>query len=160
MRRMLLLLCLGLLLLCSVGCQTESTNHQVELAPPPKPFTRSPQPTRPPDAKPRLKDIRPVAPDEPAPRPGAKTPTLSQTLSRPSKTTSPADLASRPKHAPGVHSPGTPRIVYRIRKGDTFWSIANRQLGNGKRWRELAALNPQLDLRSLPVGQAIYLPAN
>lgn len=172
-RRVLPVAVLGALLLSLTGCQNgTSQTHQIELAPPPEEFGRPPRPLaneggpstapRPETStKPRLKQIRPVAPDDPAPMPGAKTPTLSQAMTDPSASNNPRAQASAsppPGYAPGVHSPGTPRTVYRIRKGDTFWSIASRKLGNGKRWRELAALNPRVNHRSLRVGQPIYIP--
>lgn len=47
---------------------------------------------------------------------------------------------------------------YRVRKGDSFWTIAQRTLGAGRRWPELVAANRRLDPRRLKVGQLIRIP--
>jgi nucleoid-associated protein YgaU len=47
---------------------------------------------------------------------------------------------------------------YTIRTGDSLWVIAERELGDGSRWAEIAALNPTLDADKLIVGRAITLP--
>ena len=46
-----------------------------------------------------------------------------------------------------------------MQKGDTLWSIAQRFLGDGQRWREIVELNPGLEPSKLKVGQVIILPA-
>ena len=47
----------------------------------------------------------------------------------------------------------------RVEKGDSLWRLASKHLGSGKRWRELAALNPNLSNPNLiRVGQWIKLP--
>lgn len=50
--------------------------------------------------------------------------------------------------------------VYLVVKGDTLWSIAKRQLGNGQRYKEILALNPHVaQNKPLPVGTTLTLPA-
>jgi len=48
--------------------------------------------------------------------------------------------------------------TYRIRKGDTLQTIANRQLGATKRWVELRKLNPNVDPQRMQIGKTIKLP--
>ncbi|MFK7790000.1 MAG: LysM peptidoglycan-binding domain-containing protein [Phycisphaeraceae bacterium] len=48
--------------------------------------------------------------------------------------------------------------TYTIRKGDTFWSIAQREYGNGQKWRDISSANPSVDPKKLAVGQQITLP--
>jgi hypothetical protein len=47
--------------------------------------------------------------------------------------------------------------TYTVRKGDTLYSIAQRELGNKSRWQEIAALNGGSD--SLSPGTTIKIPA-
>lgn len=51
---------------------------------------------------------------------------------------------------------------YIVKSGDTLWSIAQRYLGNGNRWREIRKANgstfTDAEARLLQVGQAVYLP--
>lgn len=50
--------------------------------------------------------------------------------------------------------------VYVVQPGDDIWSLAERTLGRGDRWPEIAALNPGLDPRlELAPGQPLRLPA-
>ncbi|MHA4818792.1 LysM peptidoglycan-binding domain-containing protein [Streptomyces aculeolatus] len=43
---------------------------------------------------------------------------------------------------------------------DTFWDVAQQRLGDGTRWQEVAALNPDLrDQPALPLGELLRLPA-
>ncbi|MFD7054282.1 hypothetical protein ACFWBS_38650 [Streptomyces mirabilis] len=53
--------------------------------------------------------------------------------------------ASTPNHAAAASSqtadPGSTYTVQDSRPAESLWSIAERQLGNGERWREIAALN-------------------
>lgn len=53
-----------------------------------------------------------------------------------------------------------PPKTYTLKKGDTLWAIAQRYLGSGSRWREIAKLNGISDaqVRRLPVGMTIRLP--
>jgi len=47
---------------------------------------------------------------------------------------------------------------YVIKSGDTLERIAQRTLGDGSKWRDIAKLNPGLDPTRLMVGQKIVLP--
>lgn len=47
---------------------------------------------------------------------------------------------------------------YTIRKGDTFWSIAQSEYGNGQKWKDISAANPSVDPKKLRIGQQITLP--
>ncbi|MBX2852466.1 MAG: LysM peptidoglycan-binding domain-containing protein [Phycisphaeraceae bacterium] len=64
---------------------------------------------------------------------------------------------------PGAYEPEPlpPQPVsrtYTIRKGDTLWSIAQREYGDGQKWRDISAANPSVDPKKLAVGQQITLP--
>lgn len=65
---------------------------------------------------------------------------------------------------PPVANPTTPPATnptgaYTVKPGDTFSKIAKTQLGDASRWRELQALNPNVDPRMLKVGMALKLPS-
>lgn len=47
---------------------------------------------------------------------------------------------------------------YVIKKGDTFWGIAKKELGNACRWEEIQKLNPLMKPRKLKIGSTIKLP--
>lgn len=51
--------------------------------------------------------------------------------------------------------------TYTVQKGDGLMSIARTQLGNASRWKEIAALNPEIlpPAYAIKVGQVIKLPA-
>ena len=49
--------------------------------------------------------------------------------------------------------------TYLVVAGDSLWSIATKQLGSGKRYKEILALNPQLSERTpLTIGTTLKLP--
>ena len=51
------------------------------------------------------------------------------------------------------------RQEYLVVKGDTLWNIAQRQLGSGRRYKEILSLNPQLSEGApLKVGSRLILP--
>lgn len=72
--------------------------------------------------------------------------------------------ATDPVAGPGVYEPqplppAQPvSRTYTIRKGDTLWSIANREYGSGQKWRDIAQANPSIDPKKLAIGQQIVLP--
>jgi len=49
--------------------------------------------------------------------------------------------------------------AYTVRPGDSLWTIAATQLGDGGRWREIQALNGNLNGSSLQVGMQLALPS-
>ncbi|MCA9320842.1 MAG: LysM peptidoglycan-binding domain-containing protein [Planctomycetes bacterium] len=51
-----------------------------------------------------------------------------------------------------------PRQV-KVRPYDSFWKIAERELGDGRRYRELVAANPGIDPASIKPGDLIMIPA-
>jgi nucleoid-associated protein YgaU len=48
--------------------------------------------------------------------------------------------------------------TYTIQQGDTLWSIARHLLGDGKRYRQIVQMNPDLPADRLPVGREIRIP--
>ncbi len=48
--------------------------------------------------------------------------------------------------------------IYRVQKGDVLSVISQRELGTSKRWKEIVALNPEVDPERLIVGQKLILP--
>lgn len=53
-----------------------------------------------------------------------------------------------------------PPQTYTLRAGDTLWSVAKSQLGDGSRWGEIQRLNGITDaeIRRLPIGKVLKLP--
>lgn len=47
---------------------------------------------------------------------------------------------------------------YQIKKGDTFWDISGRKLGNTCRWEEIQKLNPLVKPKELRPGSIIIIP--
>ena len=47
---------------------------------------------------------------------------------------------------------------YTVVAGDTLFSIASRELGDGGRWRDIVSANPGLAPDRLRVGQVLELP--
>jgi nucleoid-associated protein YgaU len=48
--------------------------------------------------------------------------------------------------------------TYLVRKGDTMKSIAERELGDSARWKEIASANPHLEANHLSVGTSLKIP--
>lgn len=57
----------------------------------------------------------------------------------------------------GAKSQGSSK-EYIVKPGDTLWAIAQRYLGSGPRWREIAEANNIVDPRKLRVGQRLVIP--
>ncbi len=71
-----------------------------------------------------------------------------------------AQLASVGEPAkPIAKDPAPAPDLYRVVPGDSLYRIAARIYGDGKRWPDVAAANPGLDLRRLRPGQFIKVPA-
>ncbi|MFT5283925.1 MAG: nucleoid-associated protein YgaU [Planctomycetota bacterium] len=47
---------------------------------------------------------------------------------------------------------------YEVSSGDSLWLIAQRQLGDGNRWAEIASLNSDINPNKLVVGTALAMP--
>ncbi|TAJ19426.1 MAG: LysM peptidoglycan-binding domain-containing protein [Planctomycetota bacterium] len=71
-----------------------------------------------------------------------------------------ATPASAPK-TPSAAKSAAPAAgtTYTVRRNESLWSIAQAQLGDGDRYTEIAALNPQIDPKRLVVGMQLRLPA-
>ena len=67
----------------------------------------------------------------------------------------PASRSAAPKKEPVAASTRT----HKVGQGENLWKIAARTLGDGKRWKEIAALNPRVDPDRLVLGQVLKLPA-
>lgn len=50
-----------------------------------------------------------------------------------------------------------PEKTYTVQKGDTLWNIAKKQLGDGSKYKELAALNNISNPNFLSVGQVLKI---
>ncbi len=62
--------------------------------------------------------------------------------------------------APVAAAPTFTEATYLVVQGDTLWSIAAKQLGDGKRYKEILALNPQLTQNTpLTIGTKLKIPA-
>ncbi|MET9396119.1 LysM peptidoglycan-binding domain-containing protein [Kitasatospora sp. NPDC002965] len=74
--------------------------------------------------------------------------------------------ATAPQHATGQSSASPTTApdawtgpVHQVVAGDTLWDLAESNLGDGTRWHEIAALNPQVDERGmLQPGWTLRLP--
>lgn len=73
---------------------------------------------------------------------------------------------SAPKSAPAPKAEGPKKETvaasgrtHKVGKGENLWKIAERTLGDGKRWKEIAALNPSVNPDKLVLGQVLKLPA-
>jgi 5'-nucleotidase len=47
---------------------------------------------------------------------------------------------------------------YKVKKGESLWSIAQARYGNGNKWKMIAAANPKIDPNRVQAGQTITLP--
>ena len=47
---------------------------------------------------------------------------------------------------------------YKVKKGESLWSIAQAKYGNGNKWKMIAAANPKIDPNRVQAGQTITLP--
>ena len=70
-------------------------------------------------------------------------------------------VAVADKKEPRPQTKPQPRI-HVLKRGETLWALAQKYLGSGTRWREIANLNGIKDsqVRSLPVGMQIKIPTS
>lgn len=45
-----------------------------------------------------------------------------------------------------------------VSAGDSLWSLAEKYLGDGKKWGEIAKANPDKDPKKLDVGTSVTIP--
>ena len=118
-----------------VGCKTSDT-EPVSQVPPPA-YGATPEP------------LAPVSINQGSPSIG------DPNFNQPSGGT----LSGPGTYQPELLPPAQPASrTYTIRKGDTLWSIAQREYGNGQKWRAISAANASVDPKKLAVGQQITLP--
>lgn len=85
--------------------------------------------------------------DQPGPRPSSLGEPLDNGTSSTAGTTS------------GTTEPAGGQIIkHTIVKGDTYYSLARKYLGDGKRAKEIEAMNPQYPANKLPVGKELLIP--
>jgi nucleoid-associated protein YgaU len=69
-----------------------------------------------------------------------------------------SDDAARQARDAGVGGSTAHPKFYTVKRGDTLSSIAADQLGDYRRWTEIADLNDIRDPRRVKVGQTLRLP--
>ena len=71
------------------------------------------------------------------------------------------DPAPAEPAAPAPAAPATPAppADYIIVKGDTYWDLAEKFLGDPHKWPELQAANPGYKAEDLPIGSPLKVPA-
>ena len=71
----------------------------------------------------------------------------------------PADeFASAAEPAPSRPAPARSGTKYKVKKGDSLWSIAQARYGSGAKWKNIAAANPGMNPDKIQAGQTINLP--
>lgn len=70
-----------------------------------------------------------------------------------------ADQAAAQASAATPAAPAAAQATYQVIAGDTLWRIAEKLLGDGKRYKEILALNPQLNQNAMTVGTTLKIPA-
>jgi 5'-nucleotidase len=69
-------------------------------------------------------------------------------------------VRARPTRKPAarVASASAGKTKYKVKKGESLWSIAQTRYGNGNKWKSIAAANPRIDPNRVQAGQTIVLP--
>ena len=119
----------------------------------------SPFQPRPLIVRPRTLHASPALSDSSTLRRSSATPLASRPVDRTKPFASP-DVQPRPQMNPlPIPRPAGLRPV-QVERGESWWKLAERYLGNGSRWRELRKLNPGMNgpPESLPLGSILLVP--
>ena len=77
----------------------------------------------------------------------------------PLPTASAAPKSTVSTFAPAVESASADQKVHIVQQGDSWWSIANKEYGDGRYWYEIKKANPHVEGSSLQVGMKLKIPA-
>ena len=62
--------------------------------------------------------------------------------------------------APAAQEPAAPaEQEHVIVRGDNYWKLAEKFLGDGEKWKLIQDANPQFKARGLPIGETLTIPA-
>ncbi|MDF2259706.1 LysM peptidoglycan-binding domain-containing protein [Streptantibioticus ferralitis] len=94
------------------------------------------------------------------------TPATAMAATAPTAAAAPATATAPQRTAPATtpaaaaaHAP-TAGPTHTVRHGDTLWDLAERYLGDGMRWKDIADLNPGTQAGALVDGSELRLPAD
>ena len=79
--------------------------------------------------------------------------TIKYTIAVPGTMTTPATVKAEPTRESDKELPK----AYTVKAGDTLWAICKSQLGNGAKYKEIAAINDIANPNKIQVGQVIKL---
>lgn len=69
----------------------------------------------------------------------------------------PTILKNEQKKALAKASTSQTTKSYKVKKGDSYWRIAQKFLGDGRRWKEIFNLNKQYAPRRIPIGVVLTI---
>ena len=115
------------------------------------------------DASANIPPMNSAALDIPAP---STAPPAQYSPAQPVMTQAPAMSSEEPADeiALAEEAPATPTRArssgtkYKVKKGESLWSIAQAKYGNGNKWKTIAAANPGMNPDKIQAGQTITLP--
>jgi len=111
------------------------------------------------DKKPEPQAAQPAEP-EPRPAKAEKPKAADEQFNySPAPATPSREVAKPIPAATESKSPSGAAGKYVVKKGDTLFSIARKELGSDHRVKDIKAANPGIDFDRLKVGQEINLPA-
>lgn len=70
----------------------------------------------------------------------------------------PKKAKKKPKAKPKPKPKKKKTRTYKMKKGDTLWTIARRYYGNSNKWKKLADANKIKNPRRIPIGKVIKIP--
>lgn len=123
-----------LFVLMSAGCRMERTGDRSQVATVPPPVSS---------------DLYP---------PSVTTPAQSDPFAQPGVFSAPVDGGNSAVFTAPSTGGGAAGGTYMVQKGETLWSIAVRVYGDGQKWKDIAAANPNIDPNKVREGQTINLP--